>query len=201
MSKKQAQEQELEMNDAAESTGQHEADENIEDQTPEETRGNTDTDQLLEDQQRRINELEQELDRLKETQLRRAAEMENFKKRLQRERDQVFQTSKEASIEAFLPVYDDLLRTMNALESANADKAYVDGIRLVVEKFEDVLNRYNVETINETGVPFDVDLHDALMRQKPEDDSIESGTVLQVFENGYRMGDRTLRHAKVIVSE
>jgi molecular chaperone GrpE len=162
---------------------------------------NSDLDQLLEDQQIRINELEEELERLKEAQLRRAAEMENFKKRLQRERDQVFQTSKEASIEAFLPVYDDLLRTLHALESANADKAYLDGIRLVTEKFEDVLKRYNVEMINETGVPFDVNLHDAMMRQEPEDDSIESGTVLQVFENGYKMGDKTLRHAKVIVSQ
>ncbi len=201
MSKKQAEEQEMEMNEAAEFSGQHESEESIADDLPEDARSNSDTDQILLDQQNKINELEQELEQLKETQLRRAAEMENFKKRLQRERDQVFQTSKETSIEAFLPVYDDLLRTLNALESANADKAYIDGIRLVAEKFEDVLNRYNVETINETGVPFDVDLHDALMRQKPEDNSIESGTVLQVFENGYRMGEKTLRHAKVIVSE
>jgi molecular chaperone GrpE len=160
-----------------------------------------DTDRLLEDQQKRINELEEELELVKETQLRKAAEMENFKKRLQRERDQVFQSSREASLEVFLPVFDDLLRTLDAMEEGGAHSSYIDGIKLVAAKFEDVLKRFNVEKIDESGVPFDVNLHDALMRQKPEDDSIESGTVLQVFENGYRIGDKTLRHAKVIVSE
>jgi molecular chaperone GrpE len=64
-----------------------------------------------------------------------------------------------------------------------------------------VLNQHGVERIDEKMVPFNVDLHDAMMRRKPEDDSIESDIVLDVIENGYRMGDRTIRHAKVIVSE
>jgi molecular chaperone GrpE len=161
----------------------------------------TDTDLLLEGQQKRINALEEELGRVKDTQLRKAAEMENFKKRLQRERDQLFLISREAAIEAFLPVYDDLHRTLEALEDADADESYLNGIKLVAAKFDEILKRYGVEAIEETGVPFDVDLHDALMRKEPEDDSIESGTVLQVFEKGYKMGDKTLRHAKVIVSE
>lgn len=161
----------------------------------------TDTDLLLLEQQKRINSLEEELGRVKDTQLRKAAEMENFKKRLQREREQLFHASREAAIESFLPVYDDLRRTLEALEEADADDSYLNGIKLVVAKFDEILKRYGVETIEETGVPFDVDLHDALMRKQPDDDSIESGTVLQVFEKGYRMGDKTLRHAKVIVSE
>ena len=107
----------------------------------------------------------------------------------------------ENAIEAFLPVNDDLRRTLEALEQANADKSFVDGVRLVADKFQDVLDRYNVERIDEEGVPFDVDLHDAMLRQPANDDSIESGTVLQVLESGYRIGDKTLRHAKVIVSE
>lgn len=160
-----------------------------------------DPDELIELQQKRINELEEELSSVKENHLRKAAEMENFKKRLQRERDQVFQKSRESAIEAFLPINDDLRRTLEALERSNADSTFIDGVKLVADKFEDVLNRYNVKRIDETGVPFDVDLHDAMMRQKPEDDSVESGVVLQVLENGYRIGDKTLRHAKVIVSE
>lgn len=158
-------------------------------------------DDLLLEQQERISRLEDELERVKDTQLRKAAEMENFRKRLQRERDQMYQISRESAVEAFLPVYDDLLRTLDALKKADAEKAYLDGVQLVVNKFDEVLNHYNVEKIDKTGVPFDVNLHDALMRQKPDDDDIESGTVLQVFENGYRIGDKTLRHAKVIVSE
>ncbi|PKD45072.1 nucleotide exchange factor GrpE [Rhodohalobacter barkolensis] len=158
-------------------------------------------DELVEEQQKKINELEEELQSIKDNHLRKAAEMENFKKRLQRERDQVFQKSRESAIEAFLPINDDLRRTLEALEKANADQSFVDGVRLVADKFQDVLERYNVERIDEEGVPFDVDIHDAMLRQPANDDSIESGTVLQVLESGYRIGDKTLRHAKVIVSE
>lgn len=158
-------------------------------------------DELVEQQQQRINELEEEIQSVKDNHLRKAAEMENFKKRLQRERESVYQKSRENAIEAFLPVNDDLRRTLEALEQANADKSFVDGVRLVADKFQDVLDRYNVERIDEEGVPFDVNLHDAMLRQPANDDSVESGTVLQVLESGYRIGDKTLRHAKVIVSE
>lgn len=160
-----------------------------------------DTDQLIIEQQNRINELEEELEKLKDSQLRKAAEMDNMRKRMRREREQVFQTAREAALEAFLPINDDLVRTLQAMKDNEADSSYVDGVQLIANKFEDVLEKHNVERIDETGVPFNVDLHDAMLRQKPEDDSIESGTVLQVLENGYRIGDKTLRHAKVIVSE
>ena len=173
----------------------------VEEQELENDASGDESDDLLIEQQQRINELEEEINQIRDTQLRKAADLENFKKRLQREKELVYQSSRETSVEAFLPVYDDLLRTLDAMVKGGADSSYIDGIKLVASKFEDVLKRYNVERIDETGVPFNVDLHDALMRQKPDDDSIESGTVLQVFENGYKMGEKTLRHAKVIVSE
>lgn len=160
-----------------------------------------DVDELIEIQQKRINELEEELNKLKDSQLRKAAEMENMRKRMQREREQVYQTSKEVALNAFLPVNDDLIRTLNALKENDADSSYLEGVELVANKFQNVLEQYGVERIDETGVPFDIDLHDAMLNQKPEDDSIESGTVLQVLENGYKIGDKTIRHAKVIVSE
>lgn len=168
---------------------------------------NKDT-ELLDEQMQRIREQEEEIERLrdevqnvKDTQLRKAAEMENMRKRLERERVQTFENARRAAVESFLPVNDDLLRTLKAMEEADAEPTYLDGIRMVANKFEDVLQKYGVERIDEDGVPFDVDLHDAMLRQKPEDDSIESGTVLQVLENGYRIGEKTIRHAKVIVSE
>jgi len=164
--------------------------------------------ELLDEQMQRIREQEEEIEHLreemetvKETQLRKAAEMENMRKRLERERVQVFESARRSAVESFLPVNDDLLRTLNAMEEADAEPTYLDGIKMVANKFEDVLQKYGVERIDEEGVPFDVDLHDAMLRQKPDDDSIESGTVLQILENGYRIGERTIRHAKVIVSE
>lgn len=157
--------------------------------------------QRIREQQEEIENLRKEVESVKETQLRKAAEMENMRKRLERERVQLFENARRAAVESFLPVNDDLLRTLKAMEEADAEPSYLDGIRMVANKFEDVLQKYGVERIDEEGVPFDVDLHDAMLRQKPEDDSIESGMVLQVLENGYRIGDKTIRHAKVIVSE
>lgn len=157
--------------------------------------------ELIEEQQKRIQELEEELEQVKETHLRKAAEIENMRKRLQRDREQIFFTSREAAVEGFLPVNDDLRRTVEALKEAEAESSFIEGVELVANKFEQVLEKYGVERIDQTGVPFDVNLHDAMLSQKPEDDSVESGIVLQVLENGYKMGDKTIRHAKVIVSE
>lgn len=173
-------------------------------QADESTEGNENENEelnIIEAQQSKILSLENEIEQIKENHLRKAAEMENMKKRLQRERQQFFQVAKERAIQDFLPVSDDLLRTLDAMKEGGAHDAYIDGIELVASKFDEVLTKHDVERIDQTGVPFDVDLHDAMMRQKATDDSVESGTVLQVIENGYRMGDKTLRHAKVIVSE
>lgn len=156
---------------------------------------------LIQDQQSRIQELEEELQRVKDTHLRKAAELDNMRKRLNRDRELVYQGARETAIMEFLPVNDDLHRTLDAMKKADAEKSYLEGVQMVASKFDDILAKHDVKRIDETGVPFDVDLHDAMLRQKPENESIESGIVLQVLENGYQMGDRTVRHAKVIVSE
>ncbi|MDX1586186.1 MAG: nucleotide exchange factor GrpE, partial [Balneolaceae bacterium] len=105
------------------------------------------------------------------------------------------------ALEDFLPINDDLQRTLKAFDDSEVNENFMDGVELVANKFEEVLNKYGVERIDEELVPFNVDLHDAMMRQKPEGEDIGSDMVLKVLENGYRMGDRTIRHAKVIVSE
>lgn len=153
------------------------------------------------------NELEQlkaENAELKELSLRRMAEMDNMRKRMRKERLQQIEEAKADSIEHFLPVNDDLRRTLKAIDELELDdraRDVVDGVRLVANKLEEALRRYDVVRIDETGVPFDVDLHDALMRQPAGESDVEPDTVLDVLENGYRMGDRTIRFAKVIVSE
>jgi len=159
------------------------------------------SDQLIEDQQQRIRELENEIEQIKDTQLRKAAEMDNMRKRLNRDREMIFQTARESAVTEFLPISDDLLRTLEAMKNASGESPYLEGVQMVANKFDDILAKHNVKRIDEVGVPFDVNLHDAMLRQKPEDESVQSDTVLQIVENGYIMGDKTLRHAKVIVSE
>lgn len=148
-----------------------------------------------------VQQLEQELAEAKDAHLRKAAELENYRKRVSRERSQVYETAKAKALEDFLDINDDLQRTLQAAEDLEVNDTFMDGVLLVANKFKEVLDKHDVERIDEEGVPFNVDLHDAMMRQKPEDDSIGSDMVLNVVEGGYRMGDRTIRHAKVIVSE
>ena len=149
----------------------------------------------------RLEELEKELAEMKDAHLRKAAELENYRKRVQRERSQIYETAKANALDDFLDINDDLRRTLQAAEDLEVNDTLMDGVMLVANKFKEVLDKYGVERIDEEGVPFNVDLHDAMMRQKPEDESIGSDIVLNVVESGYRMGDRTIRHAKVIVSE
>lgn len=157
--------------------------------------------ELLVSRDKEVEELQQELSEVKNNHLRKAAELENYRKRVQRERSKIYETAKANAIEDFLHVNDDLLRIIKAAENLDVDETFMDGVLLVANKFEDVLNKQGVKRINEEGVPFNVDFHDAMMRQKPKDEDIESDIVLDVIENGYRIGDRTIRHAKVIVSE
>ena len=143
---------------------------------------------------------EEQIASLKDQLLRKAAEMDNMRKRQQKERIMVFEQAQAAAIEAFLPVNDDLLRTLQAIEPSEETKAIQEGIELVADKFQGVLEKYGVEAITEKGVPFDVNLHEALMRQ-PAQEGVPSNQVLDVLENGYKLGERVIRHAKVIVSE
>lgn len=151
--------------------------------------------------QLRIEELEAELANTKDSLLRKAAELENMRKRVQRERLQIFEEAKAGALEDFLPVNDDLMRTMQAAEETELDENFMKGLKLVADKFNDVLSKHGVQRIDESGVPFDVNLHDAMMKQPSSDKDMGSDMVLQVIESGYRIGDRTIRHAKVIVSE
>lgn len=157
--------------------------------------------EMLTERDQEIEELEQELAEAKDAHLRKAAELDNYRKRVQRERTQVYEAAKASALEDFLDVNDDLKRTLKAAEDLEVNETFMDGVLLVANKFREVLDKHGVESIDEEGVPFNVDLHDAMMRQKPEDDSIGSDVVLNVIENGYRIGDKTIRHAKVIVSE
>lgn len=149
----------------------------------------------------RIEELENELASAKDGLLRKAAELENVRKRVQRERVQLFEEAKAGALEDFMPIADDLLRTLKAAEESEIENSFLEGVKLVAEKFKSVLQKHGVERIDETGVPFDVNLHDAMMKQSAPDEKTGSDVVLEVLESGYKIGNRTIRHAKVIVSE
>jgi molecular chaperone GrpE len=149
----------------------------------------------------RIQALEEELETAKDGLLRKAAELENVRKRVQRERVQLFEEAKAGALEDFMPIADDLLRTLKAAEESEIEDSFLEGVSMVAAKFQNVLEKHGVERIDKTGVPFDVNLHDAMLKQPAPDEETQSDMVLQILESGFKIGNRTVKHAKVIVSE
>jgi molecular chaperone GrpE len=157
--------------------------------------------EVIHERDSELEELQQELAKVNDALLRKTAELDNYRKRVQRERSKTFEIAKARALEDFLSINDDLTRTLEASEELDVNQTFLEGVELVADKFQEILKQDGVQRIDEKGVPFDVDLHDAMMRRKPDDESIPSDTILDVIENGYKIGDRTIRHAKVIVSE
>ncbi|MFY0684513.1 MAG: nucleotide exchange factor GrpE [Balneola sp.] len=157
--------------------------------------------ELKDDKDIRIEELENDLSVAKDSMLRKAAELENVRKRVQKERFQLREQVKAEALEDFLPLNDDLLRTLDASKETEVEENFLKGVEMVSNKFAEILTKHGIEKIDAINVPFDVNLHDALLRQPAPDDKTPSDTVLQVLERGYRMGEKVIKHAKVIVSQ
>ncbi|MEC8140785.1 MAG: nucleotide exchange factor GrpE [Bacteroidota bacterium] len=148
-----------------------------------------------------VAQLQLDLANTKDTLLRKAAELENVRKRVQKERISLFEDARIQALQDIIPIAEDMNRTLEASASTNIDDNFLQGVQMVASKFKQLFERYGVEPINQAQVPFDVDFHDAMLRQPTEDPKIPSNTVLQVLETGYKIGNRVIKHAKVIVSE
>jgi molecular chaperone GrpE len=142
---------------------------------------------------------EEEIAMLKDRLLRQAAEFENYKRRSVADQERLLNYAAEPFIAKLLPVIDDFERSLTHMENAKDIDAVRRGVTMVYEKLMKTLAEQGVERIDSVGKPFDVDYHEALMRQPDPD--VEPYTVLQEVEPGYQYKDRVMRHAKVIVSE
>jgi molecular chaperone GrpE len=125
------------------------------------------------------------------------AEFDNYRKRAAREQSDIVSRAAERLVKELLPVLDDLERALVAAEEHEEGKLE-DGVRLVQRALADALRREGLAEI-ETNGKFDPHIHEALLSQP--DDEAESGAVLQVLQKGYRLGDKVLRPARVIVAE
>jgi molecular chaperone GrpE len=132
-----------------------------------------------------------------ETYLRLAADFDNYRKRVAREHAELTQRANERLLHELLPVLDDLERALEA--AAQHEEAKLEeGVKLVHRSFLALLERHGLSEI-ETNGAFDPHVHEALLAQPAED--AEEGSVLQVLQKGYRLGDRVLRPARVIVAK
>ena len=129
--------------------------------------------------------------------LRLAADFENYKKRTARERLEYLTLANERLVKDLLPILDDLERALEA--AAEHEEAKLeDGVRLVHRSLAQLLEREGLRQIDTAGA-FDPHVHEALLAQPSEEH--ESGDVLDVIQKGYKLGDRVIRPARVIVSE
>jgi molecular chaperone GrpE len=132
-----------------------------------------------------------------ESYLRLAADFDNYRKRVAREHAELTQRANERLLNELLPVLDDLERALEA--AAEHEEAKLEeGVKLVHRSFLSLLERHGLSEI-ETNGAFDPHVHEALLAQAAED--AEEGSVLQVLQKGYRLGERVLRPARVIVAK
>jgi molecular chaperone GrpE len=145
----------------------------------------------------RVAELERERDEYLDSLQRLKAEFDNFRKRTARDSAAQSARANEALVKELLPVLDDLERALVAAEQHEEAKLE-DGVRLVHRALADVLVRAGLSEI-ETDGAFDPHVHEALLAQPVE--GAEPGSLVEVVQKGYRLGDRVLRPARVVVAE
>ena len=154
-----------------------------------------------------VEAIQIELSDTKNKLLRQAAEFQNYKRRTEQEKSLYVRTGKEQVIQPMLDIFDDFTRSIDATKQAeeqneNLNPMYLklrEGVELVYEKFRNELHRLGVEPIDAVGKSFNENEHEALMQQ-PAPDDVEPGTILEEIQTGYRMGDKILRHSRVIVA-
>ena len=124
-----------------------------------------------------------------------AAEYDNFRKRTAKEKEQSYGNGKADAVEKMLPVYDNLERALN---QPTEDAAYKKGVELTMNELVKILTALGVEIFGAAGEEFDPKLHNAVMHT--EDESLGENVISQVFQKGFKIGDKVVRFAMVQVA-
>lgn len=140
-------------------------------------------------------ELEAQLAAANDRYLRICAEYDNFRRRSQKEKDGLCGDIKADTIQKFLPVYDNLER---ALRQGTEDEAYRKGVELIMAQFESTLEKLGVTLIESLGKTFDPTLHNAVMHV--DDDEKGENEIVEIFQQGFKLGDKVIRFAMVKVA-
>jgi molecular chaperone GrpE len=143
----------------------------------------------------RLASLEAERDEYLNDLKRVAAEFENYRKRVTRDQESLVARAHERLVKELLPVLDDLERALDAARDSGT-RSVEEGVRLVHRELRSALDREGLAEI-ETNGRFDPHVHEALLSQPSE---AEEGSVLEVLQKGYRLGDRVLRPARVVIA-
>ena len=131
----------------------------------------------------------------REKYLRLAAEYDNFRKRSQRERENIYADVRADTITRFLPVYDNLVR---ALAQETADEAYKKGVEMIMTQLQDALGKLGVTEIPALGETFDPAVHNAVMHV--DDEEKGENEIVEEFQKGFKLGDKVIRFSMVKVA-
>ena len=127
--------------------------------------------------------------------LRLAAEYDNYRKRSQKEKDNLYTEIRSETVEKFLPVYDNLER---ALAQETQDAAFKKGVEMTMNQLVSVMEKLGVESFGASGDHFDPQLHNAVMHI--EDESLGENVIAEVFQKGFKVGEKVVRFAMVKVA-
>ena len=142
-----------------------------------------------------VEQLQQTIREKDDQYLRLLAEYDNYRKRSQKEKENAWTTARADTIKELLPVYDNLER---ALKQETCDEAYAKGVEMTMNQLKSVLEKLGVEEIPAQGQPFDPNFHNAVMHM--EDEAFGENMVAEVFQAGFKLGEKVIRHALVKVA-
>lgn len=146
------------------------------------------------------NEWKHKFEEVNDKYLRLYAEFDNYKKRTIKERIDLSRTANAEVITALLPVLDDFNRAMKQMESSHDLKALADGVKLIQQKINGILENKGLKQMKSQGEIFNPELHEAIA-EIPANDESKKGKIMDETEPGYYLNDKIIRHAKVVVGK
>jgi len=142
-----------------------------------------------------VNEWEEKYNAERDAHLRVAAEFDNFRKRTIKEKEASYGNGKADAVEKLLPVYDNLERALN---QPTEDEAFKKGVEMTMTQLVGIFSGLGVEIFGNVGEEFDPNFHNAVMHT--EDENFGENTICQVFQKGFKLGEKIIRFAMVQVA-
>lgn len=152
------------------------------------------------DRDKQLDEAHQKIEELTDKLLRLHAEFDNYKKRNMKEKAELIRNAGERVLGDFLPLADDMERAIDSMHKAEDVAAVVEGINLIHDKLMLVFTKNGVSPIDTADAAFDTDFHEAVAMVPAESDD-KRGKVVDCIQTGYKLNDKVLRHAKVVVAQ
>lgn len=147
-----------------------------------------------------LQKAQEEIQHLKDNHLRQLAEFDNYRKRTLKEKAELILNGGEKVITAFLPILDDLARAQVNIEKNQDYNTLKEGVDLIVKKLYKVLGEQGLTVIDTEGQPFDTDYYEAVALV-PVADETQKGKIIDCVQTGYKLNDKVIRHAKVVVGQ